>query len=79
MNSLTDVEEGEVLIIDGTEYPVKDVTIEDIGITQVVVIVSHVDGQKRLIETTIANNDVQIVDVDSETYWSGVKSEIERL
>jgi hypothetical protein len=79
MNSLTDVEEGDVLLIDGVEYPVNDVTIGDIGITQVVVIASHRDGQKRLIETTTANNDVQIVDVDNETYWTGMKSEIQKV
>jgi len=79
MNSLTDVEDGDVLLINDSEYPVTDVTIEDIGITQVVVIASHNDGQKRLIETTTANNDVQIVDVDNETYWTGMKSEIQKV
>lgn len=79
MNNLTDVEEGDVLDIDGVEYAVESCEVEDIGITQVVVIASHRDGQKRLIETTTANNDVQIVDVDNETYWTGMKSEIQKV
>ena len=74
--NLTNVTEDDTLIINDTEYPVDDVSVEDIGITEIIVIATHNDGGKRLIETTTSNSDAKIVDVDNETYWTGPVSDI---
>ena len=74
--NLKDVTEGDVLAINGDEYPVTDVSVEDIGITEIIVIAAHNDSGKRLIETTTSNSDAKIVDVDNETYWTGPVSDI---
>lgn len=75
--NLKNVTDDDTLLIDGVLYDVTDVSIEDIGITEVIVIAAVVDGQKRLIETTTANSSVKIVDTENETYWTGEKDDIE--